>query len=656
MPFSLGLLIAAFLLGLLLPYPADSATDEARSAFLTAERALRAGDMRAYRRELARLDDYPLRPYLDFQALTRDLVAVRASEVDDFLAAWPDTVLADRLRSRWLDHLAKQRRWSAYLEYYRPTSSVTRQCHRLNALIKTGQWQQALPEVPPIWLHGDSQPKACDPVFAVWTKAGMRTDELVWQRIELTMKAGNRRLARYLGRMLPDMDRAWVERWIKLHRRPADAANPDPFREAHPYREVMLSQAVRRLAIRDGLEGLSLWQQIKDRYPFDDAQRQDTEQYLVRNLVRVNDAASYAFVRRVALQPDAQVAHEARIRTALGRMDWPRVIEWIGELPQDQRNSARWQYWLGRALAETGDATSASEHYRRAASERTYYGFLAADRVDAPYALDHAETPVDPDAIVEVTAMPSVERATELFTLQRWLDGRREWHRATRDMPKQKLKAAAKLAESRGWHDRAIFTLAKTDYWDDLELRFPVEHSALVLKHSGRQDIDSAWVYAVMRQESAFMPNARSHAGAMGLMQVMPATARYVARKLLATKPPSSSELYRPETNIALGSAYLKQMASQLGGSTVLATAAYNAGPHRVVRWLPDETLPADIWVELVPFRETRRYLQRVLAYIVIYEKRTGSEATRLSQRMPPVPPSINAVGRADIDSKASSG
>ena len=143
------------------------------------------------------------------------------------------------------------------------------------------------------------------------------------------------------------------------------------------------------------------------------------------------------------------------------------------------------------------------------------------------------------------------------------------------------------------------------------------------------------------------MDNARSHAGAMGLMQLMPATARSVARKVLKRKPPKQRELFEPDTNIALGSAYLKQMKGKLGDSAVLATAAYNAGPSRVNRWLPERTLPADIWIELVPFKETRGYLRRVLAYTVIYEKRMGITPTRLRERLHPVPPSIRKLNEA---------
>jgi len=647
LPFLLAPSLTATLLVVLLIASPVSAQDlgAQRALFLQAEQALRKGATGSFRRLRERLDDYPLAPYLDYQALLKRLSKARPAEISAFTKQHADTPLADRMRAAWLNKLAKRGDWKTYLAFYRPTTNVNRRCHQLRALIATGRAQEALPQVEEIWLHGESRPRACDPVFAAWEKAGYRTDALTWQRIELAMEAGEWRLAEYLGRKLPNSERVWLKRWTRLYRNPRHVTEHKRYQDPHPYREAMLSHAVLRLARWDGLDALETWQSIKGRYPFTEAQITRTEHYIVRNLVRVPDDEAYTFVRGVAVENGDLKVHEARIRTALLREDWPQVVAWIEALPCEDRRSERWRYWLARALEGNGEDQAALDLYAAVAEERSYYGFLAADKVDADYHLDHAETPASTEQIAQIEAMPGVRRARELFALERWTDGRREWREVTRDMGKFELKAAAKIAEAHGWHDRAIFTLARTGYWDDLELRFPLEHSELVEENARRHGIDIAWVFAVMRQESAFMNNARSHAGAMGLMQLMPATARNVARKVLKRKPPRRDELLEPETNIALGSAYLKQVKGELGDSAVLATAAYNAGPHRVTRWLPPRTLPADIWIELVPFNETRGYLQRVLAYTVIYEKRMGREPLRLRDRMHPVPPSLSLVG-----------
>lgn len=616
----------------------------AREHFVAAEQALQRGAQDEFRRLAARLGDYPLYPYLEYAELRRRLKAAAAAEVAAFLERHQATPLADMLRAEWLDHLAAQQRWGDYLAFYRDGSDVDRRCHHLRALIETGQQDRAFAKIGPIWLHGKSRPKSCDPALDAWIAAGQRTPALIWQRIGLAMAAGEPRLARYLGRALPAQEQAWVERWLELHERPAGAADSSRFEQAHPYREAMLTHAVQRQTRRDALEALGLWTRIADRYPFDAEQRSETEQLLVRYLARNEDPRAYAFMRTAALRPTDLKAHEARLRTALMREDWPQVRAWLEALPEAERESDRWRYWEARALEAMAGPAAAAELYAKVAAERSYYGFMAADRIGAEYHLAHHDTPVSAEQVSRIAALPAVQRARELFALDRVTEARREWRWATRDMERIELKAAAKLASQQGWHDRAIFTLAQTGYWDDLELRFPTEHSELVAENASRHGIDTAWVFAVMRQESAFMSNARSHAGAVGLMQLMPATARHVALKLLKREPPRSSELLQPATNIALGSAYLSDVKARLGDSAVLATAAYNAGPHRVSRWLPERTLPADIWIELVPFEETRSYLRRVLAYTVIYEKRLGLKPTRLAQRLHPVPPTLELL------------
>ncbi len=651
------LLFVLFFFILIAAGPAPGARlEDQRAMFLQAEKALQRGVMSDYRSLRAGLSNYPLYPYLDYEELASRLDTAGTDEIERFLKTYQATPLAPRLRANWLNQLAKQKRWQDYLRLYRPTEDITRRCHQLHALIATGRSAEALPQVEEIWLHGKSRPSACDPVFDVWTAAGYRSKSLTWQRIELAMEAGQWRLAEYLGRDLSATDRVWLKRWIRLHRKPARADQVERFADPHPYREAMLSHAVRRLARWDGLEALELWQTIKSRYPFSPAQVRRTEHYIVRNLARTPGDTSYRFIRGVQVGDNDLKVHEARTTAALMRQDWPQVLRWINAMPAQERKQLRWRYWLARALDATGEPGAATAVYRKVANERDYYGFLAADRIGVAYHLAHAETPASEQCVRRIEQLDAVRRAEELFALERWTDARREWRDATHDMTPAQLQAAAKLAARRGWHDRAIFTLARTGYWDDLELRFPLKHADLVAENARLHGIDIAWVFAVMRQESAFMDNARSHAGAMGLMQLMPATARQVARNVLKTPPPRRQELYQPDTNIALGSAYLKQMKGRLGDSAVLATAAYNAGPHRVTRWLPEETLPADIWIELVPFTETRGYLKRVLAYTVIYEKRMGRQPKRLQDRLHPVPPSLGMIGQSGDGRSAEAG
>ena len=302
-----------------------------------------------------------------------------------------------------------------------------------------------------------------------------------------------------------------------------------------------------------------------------------------------------------------------------------------------------------------GRQPEAEALYSALAEERSYYGFLAADRIGVPYNLYHAEVPASAAELSEMRHRPGIQRAHELYRLGRMTDARREWRFVTRTLDRRGLQVAAKLADRWDWHDRAIFTLAKTEYWDDLSLRFPLTHRSQIETQARDAELDSAWVFAVVRQESAFMPDARSHAGALGLMQLMPATAKDQARRMQPRPSWQRRHLLEPDNNIRLGAAYLSRVYQDLYRHPVLATAAYNAGPGRVKRWLPDSDLPADLWIEMIPFSETRTYVRRVMTYTVIYEHRLQNEPTRISERLRPIGTPAN-LAASEAAAKGSQG
>jgi soluble lytic murein transglycosylase len=244
---------------------------------------------------------------------------------------------------------------------------------------------------------------------------------------------------------------------------------------------------------------------------------------------------------------------------------------------------------------------------------------------------------VDPDALETLSRKPGLVRARELFHVDMPSDARREWVYATQGMTPGELKLAAVLAGQWGWNDRAILTVAQTGDYDDLKLRFPLEHEDRVRHYAKLNRLDPGYVFAVIRQESAFTPDARSPAGARGLMQLMPATGKRTASKN-RIRWTGSSGLFDIDRNIQLGTTYLREVMDRYDDNPVLASASYNAGPHRVQRWLPGkDSRTADSWVATIPYRETRKYVQRVLAYNAIYDWRLELPLTRLEQRMPAI-------------------
>jgi len=617
---------------------AASAGADQRADFLAAESTLEQGDRQTFEGILERLGDYPLYPYLRFAALKRDLGQAASKEVERFLEEHGDTPLAERLRRVWLKRLAGDAAWGDYVRLYRSDESVERRCHYLQGLIATGRDAEALPRIEPLWLTGRSLPAACDPVLEAWREAGELTPERAWARIALAMDADRIGLARYLGRFLPEDEPVWLERWLALRDDPEQVLKLGAYAEHHSQLGRILAYGIGRLARTDpqrASEALRQLEQVSDLTPELAA---DAAARVGFALAARGDASGLRHLDRLSAGAENLPQQERRLRAALTFGDWSRVAAWVAAMPPGPLKSEHWLYWEARAESALGNEETALLLYGEAARERSLWGFLAAEHAGLPYRLGHRPVPVDAERLGRIALGSAARRIGELSALGRRLDVRREWRHLIADLDREDLQAAAVLAQRWGWPDQAIFTLAKSDWWDDLELRFPLLYRQEVADQARLQGLDPSWIYAVLRQESAFDPHAESHAGALGLMQLLPATARSVARSLNQPRP-SRADLLSPRRNIQLGSAYLAEMHRRFDDHPALAAAAYNAGPHRVETWLPAQSLAADLWVATIPFEETRGYVRRVLAYRVIYDQRMGRTREPLSRLMRPIAP-----------------
>jgi soluble lytic murein transglycosylase len=309
------------------------------------------------------------------------------------------------------------------------------------------------------------------------------------------------------------------------------------------------------------------------------------------------------------------------------------LAEWAEALLPSADSLGEWRYWQGQALmriATTPQQRMAAAHaFASAAEERTLWGFASAELVGRKPALEHRPVPADPDAVEALLESETARRIRALSQIGRQADVGREWREMTRAMQRPDRLAAAVAAAELGLTNEAILTLARAAYWDDMELRFPLAHRPLVEAEAALHALPVDWLYAVIRQESAFDQDIASHAGAIGLMQLMPATAREVAAKT-GREPPARLELIDPALNIALGSAYLAEMQRRFAGHSLVASAAYNAGPNAVRRWLPEQPVAGDLWLTEIPYAETRTYVRRVLTYRIIYRHRLGLPPLRV--------------------------
>jgi soluble lytic murein transglycosylase len=348
---------------------------------------------------------------------------------------------------------------------------------------------------------------------------------------------------------------------------------------------------------------------------------------------------AYELLTALPLEKQDEEVMRWRARTSLRAERWTDLLNDIAMMTTAERSSEQWQYWRGVALERSGQAAAAQTALEALSGERSYYGFLAADELDTDYEFAHDTLAANEEMIDAMARRDDLIRARELFLVELDGRGRSEWDAVVAYFTPEEKTQAAILADRWDWHSRAISTAASIGHYDDLALRYPLPFRGSFEQHSTSASIPATWAFGVARSESLFMRDARSSAGAIGLMQLMPSTGRKVARQI---KLPYSGldTLTDPHKNIRLGTSYLGDMAERYSGNRVLATAAYNAGPHRVDRWLPESgVIDARVWIENIPFNETRKYVRRVMAAETIFHWRLTGEARRLSDELPAVQP-----------------
>jgi soluble lytic murein transglycosylase len=611
-----------------------------RESYTAALTALGAGDEARYRENLKRLDGYVLRGYAEYEFLKDRIERTDTQTVRDFIRANAHTPLPDLLRQRWLHSIAERGNWVTFMREYADVPGDTAlTCLYLEQRWKAGERGASIVErIDQLWKSGQRQPSECNPVFAEWRHAGYGTSEKVWERIELAMEARELSLARDLAEYLPPAERVWVERWRAMHRNPADSLASIRYPIETPVARMIVRYGVVRLAYRDPEEAMHRWQELKRTHEFFGEDENYVLRYIGILAAQKRLPSALKWLSAVSAESDDLSLKLWRVYAALWAGEWDTARRFIAALPDGERASTRWRYWSARILERRGEDAAAKPIYTALARERDYYGFLAADRIGAEYAMQHVSVDAAPAEIAKIEARRDIQAAHELYVLGEIADARRQWQWATRDLNDRELQVAAVIARQWGWYDRAIQTVVKSGHPDDLELRFPVIYRDVIEANAEKYDIDPGWIYGVVRQESAFVVDARSDAGALGLMQLLPSTGRAGIRQLrLRTRVEDA--LLSVETNVRIGVNYLKQVLDRYGGHQVLATAAYNAGPNRVSDWIPDEVTDADVWIETIPYNETRGYVKNVLAFAAVYEYRLGKQPTRLMTRMPAVPP-----------------
>ena len=590
----------------------------------------------------------PLAMWVDYWELTNRIGEVQPSDFAAFAQRWSGTYVEDRLRNDWLLELMRRRDSAEFAaEYPRFRMNDDREvtCFALASDQLSGK--DVTDAAIAAWMAQKDADDGCAFLAATLADAKLLAPEDVWKKVRISIDAGRLRAARQAASLLPDKVAAAVGQIVdspgRYLAKKASAATRNG--------AELTTLAIIRLASSDTESAAALlesrWERALPRelasYAWASVARQTA--------VKLQPGATDEFLRagRVLGKSGKEIALSDetlawKVRAALrgdeGRPRWQQVVQAINAMPAADQKDATWIYWKAHGLqalardsqdSETLLATS-REMLAGIASQPSFYGALAAEELGQPQTL-----PPRPASLTAVerdvaASNQGLARALTLIAIGLRNEGVREWNYSIRGLGERELLAAAQLACEREVWDRCINTSEKTRAEIDIEQRFPTPLRNDVAARAREIGLDPAFVYGLIRQESRFIVDARSGAGASGLMQIMPATAKWTAKKIGIPYTPAL--IADRDANLRLGSAYLKLVLDDTGGSQALAAAAYNAGPRRPRKWREGPQLDAAIWVENIPFPETREYVKKVLWNSCTYAAVLGSQGTGLRARL----------------------
>ncbi|MBD2795315.1 murein transglycosylase [Xenorhabdus sp. 18] len=602
---------------------ADS-LDAQRQRYQAIKQAWDAKNRAEVARLMPTLKDYPLYPYLEYRQLSQDLAVATPQQVQHFINTHPTLPPARSLTSRFINALADKEDWHGILTFSpNPPNTVAERCDYYFAQWATGHQQVAWTGAQEIWLNGSSLPDRCDKLFSVWEQAGHLAANLILQRIELAMKAGDTTLVRYLTKRLPLRYQGLSASLLKLQHDPAFIAQfattttPTDFT-----RSVIITTFSRFARTKAELARVSIPTLVRSQ-KMNDTERQQLKDIVAWQLMGDITPEQAKWRDDTIRHSHAIKLIERRARLALRDGDHAGLEAWISLLPQKTLQQDEWQYWRAMILLKHGKTAQGNAILRNLAKHRGFYPMVAAQKLQIPYPLTIHKAE-KPDSAI--TNMSAIKRIRELLSWHMDDLARSEWGLLVSSQDRVKQEQLARYAFEQHWPAFSVQATIAGKMWDHLEERFPMAWQNEFANFTSDKNISQSYAMAIARQESAWDPQARSAKGASGLMQIMPKTAEHTVKSQKIQGYIGSGQLMNPMTNIKIGTAYLDSVYQHFDHNRILASAAYNAGPANVERWLANTSGNIDpiAFIESIPFAETRSYVKNVLAYDVFYHHFMG--------------------------------
>lgn len=604
--------------------------------FLEARAAFQRGDIDKLDARASMMpEEHVLIPYVRYWQLKSRIAEARADEVQSFLARHEDTLVADRLRADWLRQLARNADWDAFLDEYPKlgTADTDLACFAANTRLGRGE-SGVLSATRTLWFTPQVLPESCLPLFKAMFDTQILTENDSWTRVRLALESGSVTSAIMLLTYLPASERPNAATLESISMRPQKYLGKAPL--------ALKTRAQRELAIFALYKTAESWPQIavehlrriEDKLPEPDREYAwaQVASVAARNLYP--DALAW-FSHSGNGMNDRQLSWYAR--AALREGDWSATLSAIGAMSKTERLRAQWRFWRARALMALGQPAEARVLLASLSNEYNFYGQLAAEELGTSISTVPQTYHPSSEEVDAIAADAGLQRALSLYRSGLRYEAALEWQWSIKDFDDKRLLAAAMLAVRNDWYERAIDTAGRTVILHDFALRYPAPYRKVVQDYTQQLGLDEAWVYGLVRQESRFVHTARSSAGASGLMQLMPATARWVAKRMgLNAHHRTLTEA--ADTNLGLGTYYLRHVLDSLDSHVALASAGYNAGPGRAREWAATRPLEGAIYVETIPFSETREYVKKVMSNTLYYAKLFRQSTLSLRDRLGVVP------------------
>ncbi|MGI3463062.1 murein transglycosylase [Providencia stuartii] len=603
-----------------------------RERYQAIKQAWDAKQMDEVERLLPTLQTYPLYPYLEYRELTQDLDIISPSQVQAFIDAHPTLPVAKTLKNRFVNELARRQEWQSLLAFSpKEPMPAEAKCNYFYANWATGNKTLAWQGAEKSWLNGRSMPAACDKLFNEWEKAGHLTPEMILERIHLAIDAGNTSMATYLAKRLPPSYRTIGDALVKLQNDPASVTTFAKTMTPTDFSRQATIAAFSRYARQSPDQARAALKGISNAQKMNFAETQKLKDSVAWQYMGAVTPEQENWRDEVISETDSTALKERRIRLALGVGDKAGVAKWLKQLPADARHKDEWQYWQAITLMNEGKKAEGEAILRKLIEGRGFYPMVAAQKLNMEYPL-YIKTAEKPDS-QQLDKLAEIQRVRELMYWEMDNLARTEWVSLVASLPPNQQEQLARYAFDNNWADLSVQATIQAKLWNHLEERFPLAWEKEFEHYTKGKTISKSYAMAIARQESAWNPQAKSPVGATGLMQLMPATAKHTVQKQGIDGYVNTSQLVNPVKNIEIGTAYLDDVYQQFSNNRILSSAAYNAGPSRVTRWLGNSSgrLDAVAFVESIPFSETRGYVKNVLSYDVFYRYFMGQHGPVLT-------------------------